>query len=172
MTDHEKIYIPGKIVFDDNNEDKRSWFFWDTPLPDLRWSFCSGLSVILLIKFGDFWKIHQSKTCNEAFVWAEKLFSAAVYILLSPKLWTIQIATKNCVFILLVCPSQTRKSDISYNWLKNGTFPTKFHKTYFFCQHSQPLYDVLQKAIDDLEFVQGVKFENLDLFKNLGERTC
>ena len=36
----------------------------------------------------------------------------------------------------------------------------------FFYQHSQPLYDVKQKEIKNLEFVQGVNFEFIDSLKN------
>ena len=76
------------------------------------------------------------------------------------------ISTKNRVFISLVGPSETGKSQLLYNWLKFGTFQPKFDKIYFFYQHSQPLYDVLQKEIENLDFVQGVSFEFIDSLKN------
>ena len=69
----------------------------------------------------------------------------------------------------LVGPSETGKSQLIYNWLKIGTFQPKF-KIYFFCQHSQPLYDVMQKEIENLEFVQGVNFEFIDSLKNNGTK--
>ena len=75
------------------------------------------------------------------------------------------ISTKNRVFISLVGPSETGKSQLIYNWLKIGTFQPKFDKIYFFYQHSQPLYDVMQKEIENLEFVQGVNFEFIDSIK-------
>ena len=37
---------------------------------------------------------------------------------------------------------------------------------YFFYQHSQLLYDVVQKGIENLEFVQRVNFEYIDSLKN------
>ena len=55
------------------------------------------------------------------------------------------ISTKNRFFISLVGPSETGKSQLIYNWLKTGTFQPKFDKFYIFYQHSQPLYDVMQK---------------------------
>ena len=55
------------------------------------------------------------------------------------------ISTKNRVCISLVGPSETGKSQLVYNWLKNGTFRPKCDKIYFSSQHSQPLYDVMQK---------------------------
>ena len=55
-----------------------------------------------------------------------------------------------------------------YNWLNIGTFQPKFDKIYFFYQHSQPLYNVMQKEIENLEFVQGVNFEIIDSLKNNG----
>ena len=54
------------------------------------------------------------------------------------------LSTKNRVFISLVCPSETEKSQLIYNWLKIGTFQPKFEKINFFHQHSQPLSDVMQ----------------------------
>ena len=43
-------------------------------------------------------------------------------------------------------------------------------KSYFFYQHSQPLYDVTQKEIENLEFVRGVSFEFIDSLKNNGTK--
>ena len=57
------------------------------------------------------------------------------------------ISTKSRVFISLVGPSETGKSQLSYNWLKIGTFQPKFDKIYFFYQHSQPVYDVMQNKL-------------------------
>ena len=78
------------------------------------------------------------------------------------------ISTKNRVFISLVGPSETGKSQLIYTWSKNGTFQPKFDKIYFFHQHSQPLNDVMQKEIENLEFVQGVNFEFNNSLKNNG----
>ena len=72
-------------------------------------------------------------------------------------------STRNRSFNSLVGPSETAKSELIYNWLKIGTFQPKFDKTYFFYQHSQPLYVVMQKEIENLEFGQGINFEFIDL---------
>ena len=42
------------------------------------------------------------------------------------------ISTKNRVFISLVGPSETGKSQLIYNWLKIGTFQPRFDKIFFF----------------------------------------
>ena len=42
------------------------------------------------------------------------------------------ISTKNRVFISLVGPSETGKSQLICNWLKIGTFQPQFDKIYFF----------------------------------------
>ena len=55
-------------------------------------------------------------------------------------------------------------------WFKIGGFEPKFDKIYFFYQHSQPLYDVMQKEIENLEFVRGVSFEFIDSLKNNGTK--
>ena len=80
------------------------------------------------------------------------------------------ISTKNRVFISLVGPSETGKTQLIYNWLKIGTFQPKFDKIYFFYQHLQPLCDFMQKEIENLEFVRGVSFEFIDSLKNSGTK--
>ena len=79
-------------------------------------------------------------------------------------------STKNRVFISLVGPSETVKPQLISNWLKIGTFQPKFDKIYFFYRHSQPLYNVMQKEIENLQFVQGVNFEFIDSLKNNGTK--
>ena len=45
-----------------------------------------------------------------------------------------------------------------------------FDKIYFLYQHSQLLHDVMQKEIENFEFVQGVNFEFTDSLKNNGTK--
>ena len=78
------------------------------------------------------------------------------------------ISTKNRVYVSLVGPSGTGKSQPIYNWLKNETFQPNFVEIYFFYQHSQHLYNVMQKEIENLQFVQGLNFEYIDSLKNNG----
>ena len=66
----------------------------------------------------------------------------------------------------MVGPSETGKKQSIYNWLKIGTFQTKFDKIYFLYQHSQPLYDGMQEEIENLEFVPGLNFEFIHSLKN------
>ena len=87
MTDQEDIINLGKIVFDDNNQEKKSWACLGQTCSRSLIVFLSQLFVILLIIFGCFWRIHLSKTCDESTVWVGILCSAAVYILPSPRLW-------------------------------------------------------------------------------------
>ena len=68
----------------------------------------------------------------------------------------------------MVGSSGTGKLELVYNWLKSGTFQPKFDKIYYFDQHSQPLYIVMQKEIENLQFVPGVNFEFIDSLKNNG----
>ena len=80
------------------------------------------------------------------------------------------VSTKNRVFISLNGHSETGKTQLIYNWLKIGTLQPTFDNIYFFYQHSQPLYNVMQKKIENLEFVQGVNFEFIDSRKNNGTK--
>ena len=80
------------------------------------------------------------------------------------------ISTKNRVFISLGGLFETGKSQLIYNWLKIGTFQPKVDQIYFFYQHSQPRYDVMQKEMENLEFVQGVNFDFIESLKNNGTK--
>ena len=80
------------------------------------------------------------------------------------------LSTKNRVFISFAGTLETGQSQLIYNWLKIRTIQPKFDKIYFFYQHSQPLYNVMQKEIENLEFVQEVNFEIFDSLKNNGTK--
>ena len=80
------------------------------------------------------------------------------------------ISTKNRFFISLVGPLESGKSQVFHNWLKIGTIQPKFDTINFFYQHSQSLYDVMQKKLENLEFLQGANFEFIDSLKNNGTR--
>ena len=76
------------------------------------------------------------------------------------------ISTKNRFIISLVGPADSGKTYLIHEWLKVGTIQPNCDKISFFYQHPQPLYDVMQKEIDNLEFVQGVHFEFINSLKN------
>ena len=79
-------------------------------------------------------------------------------------------STKNRVFIPLVGPSESGKSQLIQNWLKIGTIEQKFDKIYFLYQHSQPLYDVMQTENEIQQFVRGVDFDFSYSLKNNGTK--
>ena len=85
MTDQEDKINPGKIVFDDNNQERKSWACLGQTCSRSLIVFLSQLFVILLIIFGCFWRIHFSKTFDESIVWVRNYCSAAGYILPSPR---------------------------------------------------------------------------------------
>ena len=51
---------------------------------------------------------------------------------------------------------------------ENWNISTKVYEIYFFYQHFQPVYDVMQKEIKNFEFVHGVNLEFIDSLKNNG----
>ena len=81
MKDQEHNINLGKIVFDDNNQERKSWACLGQTCSRSLIVFLSQLFVILLIIFGCFRRIHLSKTCDESTVWVGILCSAAGYIL-------------------------------------------------------------------------------------------
>ena len=76
------------------------------------------------------------------------------------------VSTKNRIFLSLVRPSDSGKTYLIHKWLKVGTFRPNLDKFYFFYQHPQPLFDVMQKEIDILEFVQCIHIEFINSSKN------
>ena len=86
MTDQEENINIGKIVLDDNNQERKYWASLGQTCSRSLFVFLSKLFVILLNIFGCFWRIHLSKTCDESTVWFGILCSAAGYILSSESL--------------------------------------------------------------------------------------
>ena len=170
MTDQEDNINLGKIVFDDNNHERKLWACLGQTCSSSLIVFLSQLFVNLLIIFGCFWRIHLSKTCDESTVWVGIFEQCGKIHFTLAKFMNKTISTKNRVFISLVDPSETGKSQLIYNWLKTETFQPKFDQSYFLYQLSQPLCDVMRKEIKNLEFVRGVNFEYIDLLKNNGTK--
>ena len=86
MADQEDNLNLGKVVFDDNNQERKSWSCLGQTCSRSLIVFLSQLFVILLIIFGCFRRIHRSKTCGESTVWIGILCNAVGYILPSPSL--------------------------------------------------------------------------------------
>ena len=80
------------------------------------------------------------------------------------------ISTKNRVFFSLVGLSETGKLQLIYNGLKIGTFQPKCDNFHVFHQRSQPLNDVMQKEIENVEVVRGVNFDFIDSLKKNGTK--
>ena len=146
MLDHIDNIKLDKIVFDDQNFERRLWSCLGQTCSRSLIAFLSQFFVLLLIIWGRFWRIHLAKICDESTVWVGILCSAAGYILPSPKLRTCYFLQKTA-FFCLVGPGDSGKKYLIHEWLKNETFKAKFDNIYFFYHHPQPLYDVMQKEI-------------------------
>ena len=159
MTDQEDNLILHKIDFDDNNQERKSWACSGKPVPGHWLCFCPNFLVFCWSSLDAFEEITSQKLET----------NQRLHFTLTKSMNNL-ISTKNRVFIYLVGPSETGKLQPIYKWLKIGTIQRKFDKIYFFYQHSQPLHDVMQKKIKNLEFVQGVNFEFIDSLKNNGTK--
>ena len=52
-------------------------------------------------------------------------------------------------------PNDSCKTYSTFEWWKIGTFQPKIDKKiYFFYQHLQPLYDIIQNQIENFDFFQ------------------
>ena len=78
------------------------------------------------------------------------------------------ISTKNLNFISLVGTSDSGETYLIHEWLEVKPFNPSSNT--FFYQCPQPLYDVMQKRTDNLEFVRDVHFEFFNSLKNNGTK--
>ena len=88
MPDHTDNINLDKIVFGDQNAERRSWACLGQTCSRSLIVFLSHFFVILLIVCGCLWPTHLAKTCDEPKVWVGILCSAAGYSLPSPNLST------------------------------------------------------------------------------------
>ena len=167
MIDQEIIVNLDTIVCDNNNREMIvdlfetiTFHIFDSYYVP---TFCQFVDCLCLLSekssFKNLWRINCS---DENFVQC-----SGVHFTIT-KIMDMLFSTKNRVFKTFVGPSETTKSQLIYNWFKNGIFQPQFGKNYFCYQHSQPLFDVMQKQTDNPEFVQGVDFEFRDSLKNNG----
>ena len=130
MTDQGDIINLGEIVFDDNNQEKKSWaclgqicsrslivFLYQLFFVDHLW---------LLLKNSTFKNLWQINCLRWNFVQCVRIHFTIT------KIMNKLISTKNWVFISLVGPSETEKKQPIYNWIKIATFQPKFDTIYFF----------------------------------------
>ena len=165
MPDQEDNLNQSEIVFGDNNQERKSWSCLGQTCSRSLIGFLSKFLVILLIIFDCFWRIYLSKTCEKQLFGLE--FCAVLQDTFYPHQENEQVSFfKKSSLYFIVGPSETWKSQLIYNWLKIGTFQPNLDIIYSFYQHSQPLYDIMQKEIKNLVFVQGVKFGFIDSLKN------
>ena len=100
MTHQEDNINLGKIVFGDNNQERKSWACLGQTCSRSLIVFLSQLFVILLIIFGCFRRIQLSKTCDESTVWVGILCSAAGYNLPSPRYEQVNFYKKSSLYFI------------------------------------------------------------------------
>ena len=169
MTDQEDNINLGKIVLTTTIKRENRGPVWDKPDPNLHLCFVPiffWFCWLSLVVFGKL--IFQKCVTNSRFGLEISVVQQDTFY---PRQDYEQFNFyKNRVFVSLVGPSEPGKSSPFHNWLKIGTFQPNFDKIYFFYQHSQPLYDVMRKEIENLEFVLGVNFDFIDSLKNNGTK--
>ena len=86
MIDQKDNINLGKLVFDDNNQERKPWACLGQTCSRSLIVFLSQLFVSLLFIFDCFWRNHLSKFCHKSIVWVGRLCSAAGCIFPSPGL--------------------------------------------------------------------------------------
>ena len=170
MPDHTDNINLDKIVFDDQNVEGRLWSclgqtFSRSLIVCFVPTCCNPLDCLRLLlayTFGqDFWRIYS---LGRNLVQCSRIFFTLT------KFMNNLISTRNRIFLSLVGPSDSGKTYLIHEWLKGGTFQAKFDKIYFFYQHPQQLYDVMQKNLIILSLFRGVHFEFINSLKNNGTK--
>lgn len=92
MTQSDEVDATGthvnlaNIVFDDNNEERRSWVFLGQQISRSATVFLFQCTVVLVLLACSVLRIVFSKSCEETTVWIAVLSSTVGYVLPSPKL--------------------------------------------------------------------------------------
>ena len=139
---------------------------WDKPVLGLKLcfcpSFCNTLDYLLLLlayTFGqDLWRIYNL---------GRKLVQCSRRHFTFTKYMNMLISTKNRFLYLWLNRAILAKRIWFMSGWKFEHFNPNLTKL-FFLSTPQPLYDVMQKEIDNLEFVQGVHLEFINSSKNNG----
>ena len=98
MTDQEDNILLGKIVFDDNNQERKSWASLGQNCSRSLIVFLFQPFVIFLIIFGLFCRIHLSKICDQSIVWVGNFLQCGRVHFTLTKAMNNLISTKNRVF--------------------------------------------------------------------------
>ena len=160
MIHQEHIINLGQFVFDDNNQQRKSWACLGQSCSRSLFVFLSQLFVVLLIIFSCFWKIHISKTCDENIVWVGICVVQQDAFYRHQDYEKVTSYKKNRAFISLVGPSETGKLQLFYNWFTNGTFQPKFEK-FTFCTNILRHFMMLCKKRLKISSLFKVKFLNI-----------
>ena len=118
MTYQEDNINLGKIVLDDNKQERKSWACLGQTCSRSLIVFLSRLFVILLIIFGCFGEVSSQNFVTNQLFGLEFCAVRQTLHFTFTKAMNKSISTKNRVFISLVGPSKTGKSQLIYNWLK------------------------------------------------------
>ena len=130
MTGQEDVIILGKIDFDDNKQEKKSWACLGQTCSRSLIAFLSQLFVIFLPSLNAFGESTFEKlVLNQLFV-LESCAMRQDTFYIHHDYEQVHFYTK-WIFISLVPPSEPGKPQLIYNWLKIGTFQPKFDKIYF-----------------------------------------
>ena len=165
LPDHTDKIILNKGAFDGWNVESRLWSWLGQTCSRSLIVFLSHFLVILLIIWlilaytlaQDFWRIYS---LGRNLVQCSRIHFTFV------KFMKNLFSTKNRIFIYLVGPSNSGKTYLIHECLNVGIFQLKFNKIWLFNQLPQPLCDVKQKAIDNLEFFQSVEFQFINSLKS------
>ena len=131
MTDQEDNNNLGKIVFDDNNQGRKSSVCLGQTCSRSLIVSLSRFFVILLIIFGCFWRIHLSKTCEVSMFGLE--FCAVRQDTFYPHQDYEQVNVYKISSLYFIGWSfQNWKFASSLQLAQIGTFKSKFDKIYFF----------------------------------------
>ena len=164
MPDHTDNMNFDKTDFDDQNVGRRSWSSLGQTCSRYLIVFLSQFFVLLLIFCGCFWCLRLVSLGRKSL--GRNLVKCSRIHFTFTKVMNNFFFTKNLPpFLSLVGPTDSDKTYLIHEWLKVGTIQPKLDKFYFFYQHPQPVYDVMQKEIGNLEFVQGVHFEFINSSK-------
>lgn len=87
VPDSSKAAVPiDNIIFDKNNEERRSWVFFGQKIPRSQVLFSVQVLVVLIVVCVSIVNLTLSKRCEDIAPWIALLSSSIGYMLPSPRL--------------------------------------------------------------------------------------
>ena len=151
------------LVFDENQQERRSWRFCNSRVPRSEVVYLTQLFIIVfLIAVSLIKLVIFQLDCEESTFWFS-LLSCSRLRTSKPKAMNKIISTSDRLFLAVSGPSCCGKTELIFKMLLQNTFSPKFQSIFYFYQHEQPKFESLERKLN----IQFKKFTSFEIISEL-----